>query len=118
MANDSNDASSDGHAAQSHNHSAAQFKHFEWIEADRLAPSQRSLATFLNDARDIVQGTQTLIQLLNWDEGRSSEAARSSDAAPAPLLDAPHRESLLRLLSASLGLLHARIEAQCEALTN
>ena len=108
----------DARCTDSPNHLAAQFKHFEWIEADRLAPSQRPLATFLNDARDIVQGTQTLIQLLNWDEDRSSEAARSSDAAPAPLLDASHRESLLRLLSASLGLLHARIEAQCEALTS
>jgi hypothetical protein len=41
----------------------------------------------------------------------------ATDAGPAPLFNACQRESLQRLLAASLGLLHARIEAQCDALT-
>lgn len=94
----------------------AQFKPFEWVQGDRLGDSsQQSQAAFLNDARDVVQGAQTLIQLLGWDEDRRDAA--SSDADPAPLFDACQRNSLQRLLSATLGLLHARIEVQCEALT-
>lgn len=92
-----------------------QFKPFEWIEGERIDPSHHSLAAFLNDARDVVQGTQTLIQLLDWDEDRR-DAASSSAANLAPLFDACQRNALQRLLSASLGLLHARIESQCEAL--
>ena len=93
----------------------AQFKPFEWVQGDRLDFSQQSQAAFLNDARDVVQGAQTLVQLLGWDEDRRDAA--SSDADPAPLFDACQRGSLQRLLSATLGLLHARIEAQCDALT-
>ncbi|MGJ7525139.1 hypothetical protein [Variovorax sp. GB1P17] len=69
----------------------------------------------MNDARDMVQGAQLLSQLLEWDEDRCDAAA--SDADPAPLFDRCQCGSLQRLLSVSLGLLHARIEAQCEALT-
>lgn len=94
----------------------AQFKPFEWVQSDRPGDSsQQTQAAFLNDARDIVQGAQTLVQLLGWDEDRRDAA--SSDADPAPLFDACQRSSLQRLLSAALGLLHARIESQCEALT-
>ena len=93
----------------------AQFKPFDWVQADKLDASRQSQAAFLNDARDVVQGAQTLVQLLDWDEDR--RAAAASDADPAPLFDAPQRESLQRLLAASLSLLHARIEGQCEALT-
>ncbi|KQW54023.1 hypothetical protein ASC92_22050 [Variovorax sp. Root411] len=94
---------------------AAQFKSFEWVQAERLGPSQQSLAAFLNDARDAVQGAHTLVQLLAWDEDRRDAAL--SDADPAPLFDACQRSALQRFLSVSLGLLHARIESQCEALT-
>lgn len=93
----------------------ALFKPFEWVQGERLAPSLQSHAAFLNDARDVVQGAQTLAQLLNWDEDRRDLA--SSDANAAPLLDACQRSLLQRFLAVSLGLLHARIEAQCEALT-
>ncbi|MDP9916498.1 hypothetical protein J2W24_002145 [Variovorax boronicumulans] len=84
------------------------FKPFEWVHGEWLPPSLQSHAAFLNDARDVVQGAQTLVQLLDWDEDRR-------DAAP--LFDACQRSSLQRFLAVSLGLLHARIEAQCEALT-
>lgn len=115
MANaSSNDAASTGACAPYR--PDAQFKPFEWIQGDRLGDSsQQGQAAFLNDARDVVQGAQTLVQLLGWDEDRRDAA--SSDADPAPLFDACQRNSLQRLLSATLGLLHARIEVQCEALT-
>lgn len=93
----------------------ALFKPFEWVEGERLSPSQQSHAVFLNDARDVVQGAQTLVQLLDWDEDRRDAA--TSDADAAPLFDACQRTSLRRFLAVSLGLLHARIEAQCEVLT-
>jgi hypothetical protein len=107
MANaSSNDASTNARCACALYRPTAQFKPFEWVQGDRLNDSsQQSQAAFLNDARDVVQGAQTLIQLLGWDEDRRDAA--SSDADPAPQ----------RLLSATLGLLHARIEVQCEALT-
>lgn len=90
----------------------AQFKPFEWVQAEHI---DQSHAAFLNDARDAVQGAHTLVQLLAWDEDRRDAA--SSDADPAPLFDACQRSALQRFLSVSLGLLHARIEGQCEALT-
>jgi hypothetical protein len=93
---------------------AVQFKPFEWVQSEGCDVDRQRRASFLNDARDVVQGTQTLAQLLDWDEDRRDEAA--TDAGPAPLLNACQRESLQRLLAASLGLLHARIEAQCDAL--
>ena len=92
-----------------------QFKPFEWVQREGLDVSRQRHASFLNDARDVVQGTQTLAQLLSWDEDRRDAA--SSDAGPPPLLDACQREALQRLLAVSLGLLHAQIEAQCDALT-
>ncbi|WP_426389139.1 hypothetical protein [Variovorax sp. R-27] len=117
MANaSSNDASTNARCACASYRPTAQFKPFEWVQGDRLNDSsQQSQAAFLNDARDVVQGAQTLVQLLAWDEDRRDAA--SSDADPAPLFDACQRGSLQRLLSATLGLLHARIEVQCEALT-
>jgi len=114
MANASNAGTNAGCSCASYR-PTAQFKPFEWVQGDRLDLSQQSQAAFLNDARDVVQGVQTLVQLLGWDEDRREAA--SSDADPAPLFDACQRGSLQRLLSATLGLLHARIEAQCEALT-
>jgi hypothetical protein len=113
MANASNAGTDAGCSCASYR-PTAQFKPFEWVQGDPLDPSQQSQAAFLNDARDVVQGAQTLAQLLDWDEDRRDAA--SSDADPAPLFDASQRGSLQRLLSATLGLLHARIEAQCEAL--
>ncbi|RSZ33298.1 MULTISPECIES: hypothetical protein [unclassified Variovorax] len=107
-------ASSNGASTNARYRPSAQFKPFEWVQGDRLDSSRQSQAAFLNDARDIVQGAQTLVQLLGWDEDRRDAAA--SDADPAPLFDTCQRESLQRLLSATLGLLHARIEVQCEAL--
>ena len=114
MANASNAGTDAGCSCASYR-STAQFKPFEWVQGDRLDLSQQSQAAFLNDARDVVKGVQTLVQLLGWDEDRRDAA--SSDADPAPLFDACQRGSLQRLLSATLGLLHARIEAQCEVLT-
>lgn len=114
MANASNAGTDAGCSCASYR-PTAQFKPFEWVQGNRLDTSQQSQAAFLNDARDVVQGAQTLVQLLGWDEDRRDAA--SSDADPAPLFDACQRDSLQRLLSATLGLLHARIEAQCEALT-
>jgi len=118
MANaSSNDtASTDARCACAPYRPDAQFKPFEWIQSDRLGDSsQQSQAAFLNDARDIVQGAQTLVQLLAWDEDRRDAA--SSDSDPPPLFDACQRGSLQRLLSATLSLLHGRIEAHCEMLT-
>ena len=63
--------------------STALFKPFEWVQGEQLAPSLQSHAAFLNEARDLVQGAQTLVQLLEWDEDR--RGAASSDADPAPL---------------------------------
>lgn len=97
---------------------AAQFEPFDWIEVDRLDPSQQGLAALLNTARDIVQGTQTLTQLLTWDED-NREATDSGDAVSnpqSPLLNHCQRSALQRLIAASLDLLHARIEAEGEAL--
>ncbi|WP_454908957.1 hypothetical protein [Variovorax gossypii] len=94
---------------------AAQFRPFEWIEAERLHPHQQNQAAFLNDARDVVQGACTLAQLLAWDEDRRDAALSGAD--PAPLFDACQRGALQRLLTVSLSLLHARIESQCDALT-
>ena len=115
MANASNARTDTGCACTPSLPIAHQFKPFEWVQGERLDPSHQSLAALLNDARDVVQGTQTLIQLLDWDEDRR-DAASSSNAGPAPLFDACQRNALQRLLCASLGLLHARIEGQCEAL--
>jgi hypothetical protein len=116
MANaSSNDASTNARCACALYRPTAQFKPFEWVQGEHLDPSQQSQAAFLNDARDVVQGAQTLVQLLAWDEDRRDAA--SSDTDPAPLFDEYQRGSLQRLLSATLGLLHARIEVQCEALT-
>ena len=96
----------------------AQFKPFEWVQIERLDPSQQRHAAFLNDARDVVQGAQTLAQLLNWDEDRRDATASDAAAADsAPLFDACQRDALHRLLAVSLELLHARIEGECEALT-
>jgi hypothetical protein len=91
----------------------SQFKPFEWIPPRGLDPSRQHQAAFLNDARDVVQGALLLVQLLQWDEERRDAA--SSDADLAPLLDACRRSSLQRFVAVSLGLLHARIEKQCEA---
>jgi hypothetical protein len=92
----------------------SQFKPFEWVPLRGLDPSQQHQAAFLNDARDVVQGAQLLVQLLQWDEERHDAA--SSDTDPGPVLDACQRSSLQRFVAVSLGLLHARIEAQCEAM--
>ena len=116
MAKVSNAGTDAGCSCASSHPTTHQFKPFEWIEAERLDPSQQSRAIFLNEARDVVQGAQTLAQLLDWDEDRR-DAASSSDAGPTPVFDACQRSALLRLLAVSLGLLHARIEGECEALT-
>jgi len=94
--------------------SVSQFKPFEWIPPRGLDPSRQHQAAFLNDARDLVQGAQLLVQLLQWDEERHDAA--SSDTDPAPVLDACQRNSLQRFVAVSLGLLHARIEKRSEVM--
>ena len=116
MANASN-AVTDAGCSCASSRSNAQFKPFEWVQGERLPLSLQSHAAFLNEARDVVQGAQTLVQLLEWDEDRRDAASSDADADAAPLLDACQRSSLQRFLAVSLGLLHARIEAQCEVLT-
>lgn len=92
-----------------------QFKPFTWwSSASRLDIHQQHYASFLNDARDVVHGAHTLAELLNWDDVRR-ELAQSPDD-PAPIFDAFHRGSLERLLIASLSMLGAQIEHQCEVL--
>ncbi|QRF59409.1 hypothetical protein [Variovorax paradoxus] len=92
----------------------SQFKPFKWVPQQGLDPSRQHQAAFLNDARDVVQGALLLVQLLQWDEERCE--AVSSETDPAPFFDACQRNSLQRFVAVSLGLLHARIEAQCEAM--
>ena len=95
-------------------HDSAQFKPFVWNPLEGLDHKDQRYALFLNDARDVVQGAQTLMQLLVWDEDRRDEA--QSLEGTAPLLGAVHRASLQRFVIASLGMLHADIEEQCEGL--
>ena len=116
MSNPSNAAASNAGNPRPRYRPTHQFKPFAWVDPNRFANlTQQSQAAFLNDARDIVQGTQALVQLLAWDEDRH-EAAASDPEDPAPLFDLCQRETLQRFLSAALGLLQTRIEAQCEAL--
>lgn len=89
-----------------------QFRPFEWIPCEGLDRSLHHRASFLNDARDVVQGAYLLVQLLQWDEERHDAA--SSD--PVAVFDACQRSSLQRFVAVSLGLLHARIEEQCETM--
>jgi hypothetical protein len=93
-------------------HDSAEFKPFVWNPLQGLDHKERRYALFLNDARDVVQGAYTLMELLAWDEDRRDEA-RSSNG-PVPLFSAADRASLQRLAIASLGMLHAEIEGQCE----
>ncbi|KIQ33967.1 hypothetical protein RT97_09070 [Variovorax paradoxus] len=95
-------------------HDSAEFKPFVWNPPEGLDHKERRYALFLNDARDVVQGAHTLMELLAWDEDRRDEACSSN--GPAPLLGAADRASLQRLAIASLGMLHADIECQCEGL--
>ncbi|SFP97874.1 hypothetical protein SAMN05216567_110103 [Variovorax sp. OK605] len=90
-------------------HAGAQFKPFAWSLLEGLDHRARQRAAFLNDARDVIDGAHTLMQLLAWDEERGD--------AVGSLLDTTHRASLQRLVIASLGMLHADIEVQCEALS-
>jgi len=94
----------------------SQFRPFEWIPCEGLDPSLHHRATFLNDARDVVQGAQLLVQLLQWDEERHD--AESSETKLAPVLERYQRSSLRRFVAAALGLLHAQIEDRCEAMIN
>lgn len=96
-------------------HDRAQFKPFVWNPLDGLVGTPLRHAAFLNHARDVADGAQTLLQLLAWDEDLREGWTPGCDG-PVPLLDAIHRASLQRLLIASIGKLHADIEAQCEAL--
>lgn len=115
MSNPSNAAASNAGNPRPPYRPTHQFKPFAWVDPNRFANlAQQSQAAFLNDARDIVQGAQALVQLLAWDEDRHEAAA--SDEDPPPLFDSCQRETLQRFLSAALGLLQTRIEAQCEAL--
>lgn len=111
MAKDSNAAGD----ARAHHRPFAQFNPFEWIPCEGLDPRLHDRAAFLNDARDVVQGAQLLVQLLQWDEERHDAAPSDADNN-ATVFDACQRSSLQRFVAVSLGLLHARIEAQCEAM--
>ncbi len=92
----------------------SQFKPFEWVPQQGLDPSRRHQAAFLNDARDVVQGAQLLVQLLQWDEERHDVASPDTDRTP--VFQSYQRCSLQRFIAVSLGLLHERIEEQCEAM--
>lgn len=111
---DSSSAGSDAGCSFESYRPTAQFKPFEWVRGEGLSPRERRFAAFLNDARDVVQGTHMLAQLLSWDEDRREAAC--SDESPAPIFNACHRGALERLMSVSLGLLSAQIERQCDAL--
>lgn len=108
MANDSN---TNGDPPAPHR-PRIQFKPFEWIPCEGLELSLQDRAAFLNDARDVVQGVQLLVQLLQWDEEQHSAAA--ADIELFPVFNVCQRSSLQRFAAVSLGLLHARIEKQCE----
>lgn len=95
-------------------HDSAQFKPFVWNPSQGLHHKDQQYAEFLNDARDVVQGAHTLMQLLAWDEDQRDEVRSPQERAP--LLEAVHRASLQRFVVASLAMLHADIEGQCEAL--
>jgi hypothetical protein len=95
-------------------HDSAEFKPFVWNPLQGLDHKERRYALFLNDARDVVQGAHTLMELLAWDEDRRDEAHASN--GPAPLFSAADRASLQRFASASLCMLHAEIEGQCDGL--
>lgn len=95
-------------------HGRAKFKPFVWNSLEGLDHEARARASFLNDARDVVDGAHTLMQLLAWDEAQRDEANAAN--ARVPLLDAVHRASLQRFVVAALGRLHADIEGQCETL--
>ena len=95
-------------------HGRAKFKPFVWNSLEGLDHEARARASFLNDARDVVDGAHTLMQLLAWDEEQRDEANAAN--ARAPLRDAVHRASLQRFVVAALGRLHADIEGQCETL--
>ena len=95
-------------------HDSAQFNPFVWNPVQGLDPKERQYAEFLGDARDVVQGAHTLMQLLAWDEDRRDEAHPSVGAAS--FFSAADRASLQRFAIASLGMLHADIEGLCEGL--
>ena len=95
-------------------HDSAEFKPFVWNPLQRLDHKERRYALFLNDARDVVQGAHTLMELLAWDEDRRDEAHPSVGAAS--FFSAADRASLQRFAIASLGMLHADIEGLCEGL--
>ncbi|MDQ0606014.1 hypothetical protein QFZ83_000185 [Variovorax sp. W1I1] len=111
---DSSYAGADAGCSAASYRPTAQFKPFEWVRGEGLSLPQQRLAQFLNDTRDVVQGTHTLAQLLSWDEDRRESAC--SDESPAPIFNACHRGAIERLMAASLGLLSAQIERQCDAL--
>jgi hypothetical protein len=97
-------------------HESATFEPFAWTPVQGLEGKELRNALFLNDARDVIDGAHTLMQLLAWDEDRRDDAGDGDEPSEnaAPLLEASHRASLQRLLVASLGMLHARIEAQAD----
>jgi hypothetical protein len=78
-------------------HDSAEFKPFVWNPLQGLDHKERRYALFLNDARDVVQGAHTLMELLAWDEDRRDEAHSSN--GPAPLFSAADRASLQRFAS-------------------
>ena len=52
-------------------HPTAQFKlHTWWSSSGGLDIHQQHYASFLNDARDVVQGAHTLVELLSWNDVR------------------------------------------------
>jgi hypothetical protein len=102
--------------AQARTRARAQFKPFVWNPLDGLMGDPLQRALFLNHARDVVDGAHTLLQLLAWDEDEHEGWTPDCDG-PLPLFDGTHRASLHRLVVASLGKLHADIEAQREAMS-
>lgn len=112
---DSSNAGADAGGSTASYHPTAQFKPYTWWSpSSGLDIHQQHYASFLNDARDVVQGAHTLVELLSWDDVRRELA--QSPADPAPVFDAFHRGSLERLLAASLNMLGAQIEGQFDFL--
>jgi hypothetical protein len=57
-------------------HESATFEPFAWNPVQGLEGKELRNALFLNDARDVIDGAHTLMQLLAWDEDRRDDGRR------------------------------------------
>ncbi|MFG6449202.1 hypothetical protein ACG0Z6_13265 [Roseateles sp. BYS180W] len=74
-----------------------------------------AMAHLLGQVRDIAQGVQTVLEMLERDDAEA-EARRMMADAQAPILSPLHREQLHRLAIASSALLAQRAEQWCDQL--